>query len=324
MFIPVRSMRVFTCGQLDQAACDLGGKLRFGPELTGDLPALAGWQRVLTLANGLVLYLSQSEDLIDARSQNLLLPGITAAFLLQGQADVSLGGQRLHLDAHSGRQRAMLVNLTDSDQFQRYWQTGRRETKVCLSFSPVWFEQFSDDSALCGGSLQQFRRTHWQRLCWQPAAEILQRGCQLALNDSSPFSLVQRLQCEGFALDLAADVLRTIDATPRPKRFGAHLENCLRQLKEWLDSGEADGLSIAQMAKTLGTNAVDLQNGFRHRNGITIAAYSRRNRLERACAALRQRAVSVDEAAAMAGYEHVSSFSAAFRKQYGFPPSQAR
>lgn len=317
-------MRVFTWGQLDKAACDLGGKLRFGQELSSDQPVLVGWQRVLAVGNGLMLYLSQSEDLIDARSQNLLSPGITASFLVQGQADVSMGGRRLHFDAHSGRQRAMLVNLTESDQFHRHWSTGRRETKISLSFSPAWFEQFSDESGLCSGRLVQFRRAHWQSLAWQPAPDILQRASLLTMEDASSHSLVHRLQCEGFALDLAADILRSIDASPRQKRFGAHLESCLVRLKEWLDSGEADGLSIGQMAKELATNPVDLQNGFRIRNGITIAAYLRRNRLERAFQALRQGGLSVDEAAAMAGYEHVSSFSAAFRKRYGFPPSQAR
>ena len=317
-------MRVLTFGQLDKATRDLGGNLRFRHELPADQPVLSGWQQVLPLGNGLVLYLSQSEDLIDACSQNLLSPGITAAFLVQGQADVGIAGQRLCFDTYSGRQRAMLINLTESDQFQRHWQTGRRETKISLSFSPVWFEQFTDDCGLCSGNLLQFRRVHWQSLSWQPAPDILQRGARLAVESHSSNPLVQRLQCEGFALDMAADILRSIDASPRQKRFGAHLENCLVRLKDWLDSGEADGLSIAQMAKALATNPVDLQNGFRIRNGITIAAYLRKTRLEQAFQALRKLDVSVEEAAAMAGYEHVSSFSAAFRKMYGFPPSQAK
>lgn len=317
-------MRVLTFGQLDKAASDLGGKLCFSHELAADEPILTGWQRVLTLGNGLVLYLSQSEDLIDARSENLLSPGITASFLVQGQAEVVMAGKRLSLDSHSGRQRAMLVNLTDSDRFQRYWLTGRRETKISLSFSPSWFEQFSDDCAMCSGRLLQFRRSHWQSLAWLPAPDLLQRGARLAVEHIAANLLVQRLQYEAFALDLAADILQSIDASPRQKRFGAHLESCLIRLKEWLDSGEADGLSIRQMAKALATNPVDLQNGFRIRNGITIAAYLRQIRLEQAFQALRQQDVSVEEAAALAGYEHVSSFSAAFRKRYGFPPSLAR
>ena len=65
---------------------------------------------------------------------------------------------------------------------------------------------------------------------------------------------------------------------------------------------------------------------FRERDyhGTTIAAYLRRQRLARAYQAMRQQGLSVEDAASLAGYEHLSSFSAAFKRQYGFPPSQAR
>ncbi|MBQ1558305.1 MAG: helix-turn-helix domain-containing protein, partial [Pseudomonas sp.] len=63
---------------------------------------------------------------------------------------------------------------------------------------------------------------------------------------------------------------------------------------------------------------------FRSRNGTTIAAYLRRQRLARAYQAMRQQGLSVEDAANLAGYEHLSSFSAAFKREYGFPPSQAR
>lgn len=117
--------------------------------------------------------------------------------------------------------------------------------------------------------------------------------------------------------------LRSID-TPPNKRLGSHLERCLARLKEWLNSGEADALSIADMARQLGTNPVDLQNAFRSRNGITIAAYLRHQRLARAYQAMSQKGLSVEEATSLANYEHISSFSAAFKRHYGFPPSLVR
>ena len=41
-------------------------------------------------------------------------------------------------------------------------------------------------------------------------------------------------------------------------------------------------------------------------------------------ALMSRKSLSVEEAASLAGYEHLSSFSAAFKREYGFPPSQAR
>lgn len=316
-------MTVFTCGQLSDVAHTLGGNLHFQRELSGEQPVLDGEQQVQVLSEGLVLYFSRSRDLVDASSDNRLAPGITAAFLLQGEAEVSLPRQRLHFDARPGGQRAMLVNLTDSDQFQRHWRSGREETKVCLSITPDWLQQVAIGSQLRSDALLRFSRSHWHSLPWQPSVDILQRAHQLLERDASLPPLMQRLQRESFALDLACDILRGID-TPQEKRLGNHLERCLARLKEWIDSGEADALSITDMARQLGTNPVDLQNAFRSRNGTTIAAYLRRQRLARAYHAIRQQGLSVEDAANLAGYEHLSSFSAAFKREYGFPPSQAR
>ncbi|MFV0457019.1 MAG: helix-turn-helix domain-containing protein [Pseudomonas sp.] len=316
-------MTVFTCGQLSDVAHTLGGNLNFAREMPGEQPVLDGEQRVQELSDGLVLYFSRSRDLVDASSHNRLAPGITAAFLLQGEAEVSLPRQNLQFDARHGSQRAMLVNLTDFDQFQRHWRSGRQETKICLSISPDWLQHFALGSQLRSDNLLRFSRSHWQSLPWQPSPEILQRARQVLERDPELPPLLQRLQRESFALDLASDILRGIDAPPA-KRLGEHLERCLQRLKDWLDSGEADQLSIAELARQLGTNPVDLQNAFRTRHGTTIAAYLRSQRLARAYQAIRQQDLSVDDAASLAGYEHISSFSAAFKRQYGFPPSQAR
>lgn len=316
-------MTVFTCGQLSDVAHGLGGNLHFARELPGELPVLDGEQHVQTLHDGLVLYLSHSRDLVNANSHNRLAPGITAAFLLHGEAEVSLPHQRLHFDARRSGQRAMLLNLTDADQFQRHWLNGRQETKICLSLTPDWLQRFAFSSQLRSDNLQRLSRSHWQHLPWQPSAETFQRAQQLLTQDADQPPLLQRLQRESFALDLASDILRSIDH-PAEKRLGGHLQRRLLRLKDWLDSGEANHLSIAQMAKQLGTNPVDLQNAFRARNGITIAAYLRRQRLEQAYQAIRQHGLSIDDAANLAGYQHLSSFSSAFKRQYGFPPSQAR
>ena len=317
-------MQLFTHDQLSAAAHSLGGDVRFARDLPGDQPVMSGAQDVQVLDNGLVLYLSHSRDLVDARSDHLLAPGIMAAFLLDGSAELELGRRQQRLDAHPGGQCAMLANLTEADHFRRHWQAGRQDTKVCLSFSHAWLELFASDPAQCGQRLQQFSRTHWQFLPWQPSASTLQRARQLTTSHAgSP--LIQRMQREGFALDLAGDILAGIEAgaAPRPpKRLSPHLQHCLERLRGWLDSGEADHLSIARMARELGTNPVDLQNGFRQRHGTTIAAYLRRCRLERAHRALREQRLSVEDAASLAGYEHISSFSAAFRREFGVPPSR--
>ncbi|WXL25851.1 AraC family transcriptional regulator [Ectopseudomonas mendocina] len=316
-------MHLFTCGQLSAAANALGGDVRFDADLPGDMPVLNGQQNVQTADNGLVLYLSHSQDLVDGCSRNLLSPGLTASVLLEGQADISLPGQRWYSDARRSQNRAMLLNLTDSEQFTRHWQAGRHETKLSLHITPQWLDQYLHSSADGSKQLRQLAKNHLHSQPWLPAANLLQRAQQLEPT-ATLNPVLRRLQRESLALELAVDILQGIEATIPGKRLSNHLQQRLERLKDWLDSGTANHLSIAQMARELSSNPVDLQKGFRQLYGDTIAAYLRKARLEQAYQALCQQRISVDDAASLAGYEHLSSFSNAFRRQYGIAPSQAR
>jgi AraC-like DNA-binding protein len=272
----------------------------------------------------LVLYFSQSQDLVDGCSQNLLGAGLTASVLLEGQAEISLPGQRWYSDARRSQNRAMLLNLTDSAQFTRHWQAGRNETKLSLHISPQWIDQYLHCTPSAANRLRQFRQSHLQSLPWRPSINILQRAQQLAETTSDLNPVLRRLQQESFALELAVDVLQGIEAALPDKRLSNHLQQRLERLKDWLDSGTANHLSIAQMARELSSNPVDLQKGFRQCYGDTIAAYLRKARLQQAYQALNQQQMSVEDAASLAGYEHVSSFSCAFKRRFGMAPSQAR
>lgn len=316
-------MTVLTCSELSRIAAGLGGQLQFERDVPGERPVLDGEQQVQVLSEGLALYFGRSRDLVDGSSHHRLAAGITAAFLLDGEAEVGMPCQRLHFEARRGSRSAMLVNLTEADQFQRYWRSGRSETKVSVCIPADWLQQVALGTAFRTDKLLRFSLGHWQRLAWQPSADIVQRAHALFVPAVGACPLLLRLQRESFTLDLVSDVLHQIDAPVEP-RLGARLAQCLSRLQEWLDSGEADGLTIGEMARQLGTNAVDLQRAFRARTGSTIAAYLRRQRLARAYRALNQQGVELEEVASLAGYEHLSSFSAAFKREYGVSPSQVR
>ncbi|THU04009.1 helix-turn-helix transcriptional regulator [Lampropedia puyangensis] len=317
-------MPIYTCGQLTAEAKSLGGQVVFDHDCQPDMPVLSGTQRVQVLDNGLVLYLSQSQDLVSGNSSNILQSGIMAAVLLQGQAEVSLGQDRMHFQAKQQQQRAFVVNLTEADQFLRHWHAGRRETKLCLSFTSSWMERFVHDDQQCNHRLRSFTKQHWQRKLWQPSPNLLRRAHLLEQGIAHTPTLVDRLHYEGFALDMAAEILQDVDHSQPANRVSERCARHANRLKDWLDSGTAEHLRICDMARELGTNAVDLQNGFRTRFGMTIAAYVRHTRLERAYQALEQQAVSIESAAELAGYAHLSSFCAAFKQRYGFSPMQAK
>ncbi|HGM6052173.1 TPA: hypothetical protein ACKP5I_002286 [Stenotrophomonas maltophilia] len=185
-------MQVYSCAELMSAAHALGGRVDFESGLPDALPVLAGWQKVQSMDSGLVLYLSRSQDMVGGRSQNCLPAGLTASFLLQGQAEVVIANQRLQMDSRRAGSPAMLVHLREEEAFQRHWQAGREETKVSLHLSRDWLSRQLDGIAsaglsrlrrCCGELLRCSGRKRRSRLCWPAcSARVLRWRSQPALS----------------------------------------------------------------------------------------------------------------------------------------------
>ena len=93
--------------------------------------------------------------------------------------------------------------------------------------------------------------------------------------------------------------------------------------RDHLDSRLQNPPTIAELSRIVGTNEFTLKQAFRETLGTTIFAYVSRRRMEHATMLLRQ-GMSVSSAAEEVGYGCVRSFSAAFRRHIGCPPSVIR
>ena len=83
-------------------------------------------------------------------------------------------------------------------------------------------------------------------------------------------------------------------------------------------------LAIAEVCRRANVEDSTARRLFRTQLKETPAAYYTRLRLERACTLLRYSHLSVAEIAAAVGFADTPSFSHAFRRVFGLPPSQAR
>lgn len=81
-------------------------------------------------------------------------------------------------------------------------------------------------------------------------------------------------------------------------------------------------LSIRDLAREVGLNEYKLKKGFRERFGMTVFDLVRKQRMERARYYMEVQRMNVGEAAVSVGYSNVSNFTAAFRKIYGYNPSE--
>ncbi|GAB2600898.1 hypothetical protein GCM10027034_37570 [Ramlibacter solisilvae] len=81
--------------------------------------------------------------------------------------------------------------------------------------------------------------------------------------------------------------------------------------------------TVTVLARRVGTNATKLTRNFKLAFGETIAAFALRLRMERARDLLLHERLGVGEVAYRVGYQHHSSFTAAFRSFYGVSPKAA-
>jgi transcriptional regulator GlxA family with amidase domain len=110
---------------------------------------------------------------------------------------------------------------------------------------------------------------------------------------------------------------------PLRLRTGVHDELVLSAIAIMEDEVE-DRLSIAVLADRLSVSADKLERSFRNEFGVSPGSYYRTTRLRRAHDLLAHSTLPVREVAFSCGFWSVSSFSRAFREQYGYTPREVR
>lgn len=134
---------------------------------------------------------------------------------------------------------------------------------------------------------------------------------------------VIRLRVEALVLSLVADVIEQCKTTNPAVLLPAELPR-LQMLQDFLDSGAADGMQLADIARHAGCNASTLQSRFRGAFGKTICEYLRESRLRRVAERIEKEGISLSLAAELAGYGSQANFSTAFRRCFGVSPRQVR
>ncbi|MDB5364197.1 MAG: AraC family transcriptional regulator [Rhodospirillales bacterium] len=82
--------------------------------------------------------------------------------------------------------------------------------------------------------------------------------------------------------------------------------------------------TVAELARSVGTNATKLKKGFKLVYGTTLFEFALNERMRRAMHLLSVERMSIGTVADAVGYQHQASFSAAFKKYYGMLPKAAR
>lgn len=280
-------------------------------------PLLHGHMRLHELQPGMFLRLADVHDLYDLTSESELNPGLKVAVVLRGEARVAFGRRQLRLNCDTGP--AVLVALDRTALFRRWGRRRGYERSLTLTLSPGWLR---DRLGVLRAS-QLLHNRHLDVAGWQPSPAILSALDQLFDLQDATVSRARLLQLEGIALALLGEALT---ATGSSLACGKRpLQGCsglLQRLWQLLDTDGAETLTQRELAAQLGISVSQLQRRFHDEAGMSLGSYLRLRRLETARHALAYERVSVEEAAARAGYSCAANFSTAFKRAFGITPSQ--
>jgi len=153
-----------------------------------------------------------------------------------------------------------------------------------------------------------------------PGRRMVDAGLRLAGHVDSPHA--QRLYLHAAALEFLGGHIDGLGgrapAGPIPPRERQRLMAARERLL--LDLSTAP--TIAELAREIGLNQLKLKQGFKTLFGTSVYALFQQHRMERARQLLRTH--NVTETALMLGYNNLSHFSTAFRKQFGILPRHER
>ena len=142
-----------------------------------------------------------------------------------------------------------------------------------------------------------------------------------------PFGgMTRKLFFESRALELIAHQLHQISADrhqPAPDGHRLHPidRKCTERARDLLVSNLENPPGLGQLAREAGMSHPKLNRCFREIYGMTVFQYLRTERLNRARQML-DHGLNVTETAYAVGYESISHFSQAFKKQFGASPSR--
>lgn len=138
--------------------------------------------------------------------------------------------------------------------------------------------------------------------------------------------LSRQLHLEAKGLELLGAIVDELADTARSAPHGLCQQDIerLERARRLLLGRWPTPPSLPQLARLVGLNEVKLKRGFRAVFGTSVYGYLRSHRLKEAHRLLAHERCNVSEAAARVGYDNPSKFAAAFRKQFGMPPSAVR
>jgi len=285
---------------------------------------MEGWSDLAELAPGMALWRLDARDLQGASMRATVRPGLHLALVVGGRVNVTFGEHRLSLGPGAdGVVQGMMLSVLEQHAFLRESCRGHIERTVMLTLQPQWLDRHLPGEE--GQALRAFAQRHLALQTWQASNQAIVAAQQMLRPPALPPPL-WRLYQKSRALDIVVEALTHVHgvAAEEAAPLSTRDRRRMAALREWIDQGGADALSLAEIAARACMSINTLQRHFRAMWGTTVAQSLRDGRLSRARLALERDGISVAQAAGIAGYGSAANFATAFRRRFGVPPGQVR
>ena len=131
---------------------------------------------------------------------------------------------------------------------------------------------------------------------------------------------------EAIITEIFVLLIRDFDTAEQDESAGSKTEAemlCFR-LMNYIDNHIYSIRNLRELAATTNYSYNYLSNLFKETTGVTLQGYYHNRRLETSQLLLSSDEFTVSEVAGMLGYSSVYPFSLAFKKKFGYPPSEAK
>lgn len=153
----------------------------------------------------------------------------------------------------------------------------------------------------------------------QAAGSLLERNAELG----GPLDLAF---AEAKATELLCMIIAAFDQLSGgvAEAYGAADLDRFRRAQRIISTQFNPPPTIPQVARMVGMNETKLKHGFKKLYGMTVFEFGHRCRMQHALDLLENRRLPVGLVAEQVGYQHQTTFTAAFKSYFGFRPKDAR
>jgi AraC family transcriptional regulator len=218
------------------------------------------------------------------------------SLVLQGHATEEIGGRSRELATQN-----LLYTPSFETHAHRFLTAGRW---LNIQFSARWFDRVGAEA----GNLPR-------------ASQLLQGGTMVSWASRLGAEIREPDAVSSFAIEGALLLLLT-DLSRLPVFGERRRPRWFKVVEDAIQASVAAPPSVNELAALAGVHASHLLRTFRHHHGCTMATYIRRQRVERARAAIADSRRPLSMIALDAGFADQSHLTRVFRQAYGETPGQ--